>query len=66
MPIKDPPHPGDFIRTDGTAYREGLRREDGHADADAVRLRYRANAQAGEGNSCPDVSIAPPISILKV
>ena len=42
---------GGSVRRDGPADREGFWRQDGHADADAVGLRYRADAHAGKGNS---------------
>jgi hypothetical protein len=90
MPMKSPPHPGDFIRTEiidlaglsvtaaakalqvsrpalssllkrqrepfrryGAAHRKGFRRENGHADADAVVLRHSADPKARKGDPGP-------------
>src|SRR5258706_7702624 len=43
---------GGIVRRHGPTDRESVRREDGHADANAIRLRHRANPQAREGNPC--------------
>lgn len=87
MPMKNPPHPGDFIKTEiiqpaglsvtaaaaalhvsrpalssllngnsdlsgdmALRIEKGLRRENGHPDADAVVLRHRPDAQARKDN----------------
>ena len=88
MPMKNPPNPGDFIKTEiveaaafvgdsgcggawgfaagavelaewqggavgryGAADREGVRSQDGYADAHAVGLRDCEDAEAGEADS---------------
>jgi hypothetical protein len=98
MPIRDPPHTCDFIRTetiepaglsvtaaagalqvsrptlssllngkgrpvgrDGATYREGVRCEDGHADADAVRTRHRADPQARESAFPASPTLIPSV-----